>query len=121
MIVSVMEPLFILVRIESGVVRRYIDLLRAQYNSQVEAGEDIFIDDPNEVTSGPSATTKASPSSSQDGAVPTPNLPYSGPCIQTPPELHPSIPQPPQATAASDSANGIPVGHQFPKWGNHRG
>ena len=65
------------------------------------------MDSPNDVTSGPSCTTAVSPSSPKNGAVPTPDSPPSGPCVQTPPELPPSIPQLSHATAMGDFADGV--------------
>ena len=47
-------------------------------------------------------------SSPKNGAVPTPDSPPSGSCVQNPPELPPSIPQLPQTTAMGDSAHGVP-------------
>ncbi|KAL5489158.1 hypothetical protein EMCRGX_G018218 [Ephydatia muelleri] len=61
-IVSVTWPLSYTVKIESGVVRRHINHMRARHNSQVDSSEDVNMDSPNDVTSGPSCTTAVSPS-----------------------------------------------------------
>ena len=50
-IVSVTGPLSYTVKIESGVVRRHIDHLRARHNAQVDSSEDVYMDSPNDVTS----------------------------------------------------------------------
>ncbi|KAL5491980.1 hypothetical protein EMCRGX_G017361 [Ephydatia muelleri] len=60
-IVSFTRPLSYTVKIESGVVRRHIDHLRARHNAQVDSSEDVYMDSPNDVTSGPSCTTAVSP------------------------------------------------------------
>ena len=41
----------------------------------MDSGEDVYMDSPNDVTSGPSCTTAVSTSSPKNGAVPTLELP----------------------------------------------
>ena len=43
-IVTVTGPLSYTVKIGSGVVRRHIDHLRARHNSQVDASDDVYVD-----------------------------------------------------------------------------
>lgn len=111
-IVSVTGPLSYTVKIESGVVRRHIDHLRARHNSQVDGGEDVCLGSPNDIISGPSGTSEVSPSSSEEGADSTSKSSGSGPCVhapsELPPSIPPSIPQSSQAAAMGDSAHGVP-------------
>ena len=107
-IVTVTGPLSYTVKIGSGVVRRHIDHLRARHNSQVDASDDVYVDNPNDITSGPSSAPVVSPSSSDERAVPTADSSSSEPCVQAPPEIPPSIPPAVGIPVASAEDNDIP-------------
>ena len=108
-IATVTGPLSYTVKIGSGVVRRHIDHLRARHNSQVDASDDVYVDNPpNVVPSGPSSTTVVSPSFSDEGVVPTADSSSSEPCVQAPPEVPPSIPPTVGIPGASAEDNDIP-------------
>ena len=107
-IVTVTGPLSYTVKIGSGVVRRHIDHLRARHNSQVDASDDVYVDNPNDITSGPSSAPVVSPSSSDERAVPTADSSSSEPCVQAPPEVPPSIPSTVGIPVASAEDNDIP-------------
>ena len=107
-IVTVTGPLSYTVKIGSGVVRRHIDHLRARHNSQVDASDDVYVDNPNDITSGPSSAPVVSPSSSDERAVPTADSSPSEPCVQAPPEVPPSIPSTVGSPVASAEDNDVP-------------
>eukprot|EP00731_Ephydatia_muelleri_P035355 Em0116g7a len=107
-IVTVTGPLSYTVKIGSGVVRRHIDHLRARHNSQVDASDDVYVDNPNDITSGPSSAPVVSPSSLDERAVPTADSSPSEPCVQAPPEVPPSIPSTVGIPVASAEDNGVP-------------
>ena len=107
-IVTVTGPLSYTVKIGSGVVRRHIDHLRARHNSQVDASDDVYVDNPNDSTSGPSSAPVVSPSSSDERAVPTADSSPSEPRVQTPPEVPPSIPSTVGSPVASAEDNDVP-------------
>ena len=66
------------------------------------------MDNPNDITSGPSSAPVVSQSSSDERAVPTADSSSSEPCVQAPPEVPLSIPSTVGIPVASAEDNDIP-------------